>query len=246
MTKDSIHREIKLILDKIKIQNENLEKERGKISMLETDILRKYCIDLYDLINQIQHVKIENDEIQIIKEPVKNEEKLPELKPIEYVEKVIIIENTEKIEVNEQKNWDPPKFEPIKEKPVVQEIKFDEKPVYNEESNTKTNNTVFENKKTSIHETISVRSESKEMIEKYANTKIDKIITAIDISKRFELQQNLFKSDNHSFTDAINRIENSGNLETALRIFDHLAKLHHWDLKNELVKEFKSFIYRRY
>lgn len=237
MTKDSIHKQISLILEKFKAQNENLEKEKGKISQLETDLLRKYCIDLYDLISQINQAS----------EPEKVEEKPVEI-PVkeEYFKPKTLTETEKAIEVKEEKKWDPPKFEPVNEKPKTMELPLEEKPVVKETQTTVIDVISETSKKTALHETLSNATEKKEMIEKYANSKISKIIDAIDISKRFELQHNLFKSDNRSFSDSINNLENAGSLEMALKIFDHLASRYHWDSKNELVKEFKSFIYRKY
>ena len=239
MTKDSIHNQISLILAKFKVQNENIEKEKGKISQLETDLLRKYCIDLYDLVNQI------NSDLA---EETKKEEKITEPKLIkdELFMSKTIAETEKAIETKEPKTWDPPKFEPVNEKPKTPEIQFEEKEKIEEKPQLIIDELSDKSKKTSLHETLVNTSEKKEMIEKYANSKISRILEVIDISKRFELQHNLFKSDNRAFTDSINNLENAGNLESALRIFESLSTRYHWDPKNNLVKELKSFIYRKY
>lgn len=255
MTKDNIHQEIKKLIEKIKVQNEHLEKEKGNIHALETDLLRKYCMDLYDLINCFQTSLTSELNLPITKPTQEAKEEIveiaePEVQNIEEKLPEVIVKTDsepEKItETKEQKLWDPPKFEPINEKPKTNELLKENLPKQENTAKPVINETNLNNNKSTLHETISKSAEANEMFEKFANSKIDKIINSIDISKRFELQQNLFKSDNRSFTDAINRLESSGNLETALRIFDHLAKLHHWDLKNELVKELKSLVYRRY
>lgn len=255
MTKDNIHQEIKNLIEKIKVQNEHLEKEKGNIHALETDLLRKYCMDLYDLINCFQNDLINKINLPVEKTTQGTKEEIieiakPDVQNIEEKLKEVIVKTvseSDKItETKEQKLWDPPKFEPINEKSKTNELFNENSPKQENSIKTVINETNTNNTKSTLHETISKSAEANEMFEKFANSKIDKIINSIDISKRFELQQNLFKSDNRSFTDAINRLESSGNLETALRIFDHLAKLHHWDLKNELVKELKSLVYRRY
>ena len=255
MTKDNIHQEIKKLIEKIKVQNEHLEKEKGNIHALETDLLRKYCMDLYDLINSFESNLIDKINLPIAKPTSETKEetlKIVESDELNIEEKlpdvvVKTISESEKITENKEQNlWNPPKFEPINEKPKTNELNIDNSTKPENKQQVVINELSEQYKKSTLHDTISKSDETKEMLEKFANSKIDKIIASIDISKRFELQQNLFKSDNRSFTDAINRLEKSGNLETALRIFDHLAKLHHWDMKNELVKELKSLVYRRY
>ncbi|NUM32310.1 MAG: hypothetical protein HUU47_08300 [Bacteroidetes bacterium] len=237
MSKESIHNQIRSILEKFKVQNENLEKEKGKISQLEIDLLRKYCIDLYDLANDLS----KTDEPS--KETPKKDE--PPVKEV-FFEPKTLSETEKSIETKEVKTWDPPKFEPINEKAKAIEIPFEAKTEDKEKTSAIIDVINETNKKTALHETFSNTREKKEMVEKFANSKISKIIDAIDISKRFELQHNLFKSDNRSFTDSINSLENAGSIDMALKIFDHLAARYHWDTKNDLVKEFKSFIYRKY
>jgi hypothetical protein len=279
MKRKELHSQIEVLLEKLAANNKNLSVHEGKFSQLETDLLRKQCIELYDAINQLhlanmmsrEEPKVAAEQIiapliepePFIEPPVKDnilpiveieqEVEIPELevitKPEPLFEKIapepeLVIEKPEVLEVPLKTNpskFDAPKFEPIADKPIKpapQKLITEEKSVLDRISETSTN--------TSLHETISSKKEENELSHRFANSKIEKIKDAIDISKRFELQSNLFGGDSHAYNISMSELENSENKEVCLELFSRFATRYHWSQDNELALELKSFVYRKY
>lgn len=273
MNRKELHSQIDTLLDKLAANNTMLKTHEGKFSQLETDLLRKQCIELYDAINQLhlanmmdKNIKpeVEVSKLEVIKkEPeLKKTETKPEpeaIKENKIVDPVVsetllnkepesieIIEEKEVVKVIEQKSkptFDAPKFVPIVEKPapVIAPPKaavIEEKSVLDKISETKSN--------TTLHETISSKKEENELSHRFANSKIAKIKDAIDISKRFEMQSNLFGGDSNAYNISISELEIAGDKESALELFNRFSTRYHWKADNELALELKSFIYRRY
>lgn len=279
MKRKELHSQIEVLLEKLAANNKNLSVHEGKFSQLETDLLRKQCIELYDAINQLHLANMmSRDEPKVAAEPIiappiepepfveppvkdnilpiveiEEEVEIPELevitKPEPLFEKIalepeLVIEKQEVLEVPLKTNpskFDAPKFEPIADKPIKpapQKLITEEKSVLDRISETSTN--------TSLHETISSKKEENELSHRFANSKIEKIKDAIDISKRFELQSNLFGGDSHAYNISISELENSENKEVCLELFNRFATRYHWDHDNELAMELKSFVYRKY
>lgn len=279
MKRKELHSQIEVLLDKLAANNKNLSVHVGKFSQLETDLLRKQCIELYDAINQLHlanmmsrdEPKIEAEPIiaspiepePFIEPPVKDnilpiveieeEVAIPELevitKPEPLFEKIapepeLVIEKPEVLEVPIKTNpskFEAPKFEPIADKPIKQappKLITEEKSVLDRISETSAS--------TSLHETLASKKEENELSHRFANSKIEKIKDAIDISKRFELQSNLFGGDSHAYNISISELENAENKEVCLELFSRFATRYHWSQDNELALELKSFVYRKY
>lgn len=273
MNRKELHSQIDSLLDKLAANNTMLKMREGKFSQLETDLLRKQCIELYDAINQLHLVNMMDKNIKpdaeaiklevVKKEPeLKKEEPKPEPEPVKEdvteepkISETIITKEPETIEITEEKEvikvaeqksqptFDAPKFVPIVEKPapVIVPPKvavIEEKSVLDKISETKSN--------TTLHETISSKKEENELSHRFANSKIAKIKDAIDISKRFEMQSNLFGGDSNAYNISISELEIAGDKESALELFNRFSTRYHWKADNELALELKSFIYRRY
>ncbi len=279
MKRKELHGQIEVLLEKLAANNKNLSVHEGKFSQLETDLLRKQCIELYDAINQLHLANMmSRDEPRVaaeqiiapliepepfIEPPVKDnilpiveieeEVEIPELevitKPEPLFEKIapepeLVIEKQEVLEVPIKTNpskFDAPKFEPIVEKPIKtppQLLIAEEKSVLDKISET--------NVKSTLHETISSKKEENELSHRFANSKIEKIKDAIDISKRFELQSNLFGGDSHAYNISISELESAEGKEVCLELFNRFATRYHWKQDNELAMELKSFVYRKY
>jgi hypothetical protein len=281
MKRKVLHSQIEVLLEKLAANNKNLSGHEGKFSQLETDLLRKQCIELYDAINQL-HMEnmMSSGDRQVIVEPavspiiepepfieppvkdnilptieIEEEAEIPELEaiaksePEPFFEKImpepeLVIEKPEVLEVPIKTNpskFDAPKFEPIADKPIKptpQKLITEEKSVLDRISETSTN--------TSLHETISSKKEENELSHRFANSKIEKIKDAIDISKRFELQSNLFGGDSHAYNISISELESAEGKEVCLELFNRFATRYHWKPDNELAMELKSFVYRKY
>ena len=254
MNRSQLHIQIDSLLEKLVANNTFLKGHEGKFSQLETDLLRKQCIELYDAINQLhltnmmdkgqktvegetikeqekKETEPHNDDVKELVSSVKEQQS----KPVSDLAK-------EGKETNPSPAFDIPKFVPIVEKPTavidVPKKNVEEKSVLDKINETKKN--------TTIQDSISIKKEEQELAHRFANSKITKIKDAIDISKRFEIQSNLFRSDSTYYNQAINDLENAENKLSALDIFDELVIKYHWGHDNELAQELKSFIYRKF
>ena len=326
MKRSELHVQIDLVLEKLIANNKNLSIQPGKFSQLETDMLRKQCIELYDFINQLhmanvldkpviqpeiiqqkefvtmnEGIKVEKNEPEIEIEKkvdfpvieIKSEPEVRKLEPILKAEFIVAddetkaadsisesnvnlpkpeaislpidnlkieekpieatinvkIERTKEETVSELKKqlshpiFDAPKFVPIAEKEVnsiappkksIQE----EKSVLDKISEVKTEKT--------LHETITIKKLEKELSHGFSNSRISKIKDAIDISKRFEIQTRLFGEDSNAYNISINELENAGNIDGALQLFNLFSKRYHWEPNDELTQELKSFLHRKY
>lgn len=134
-------------------------------------------------------------------------------------------------------------FVSIEEK-VVQNHKPVHKPVSTDKSVL---DKLSENEvKPTVHDVTKSSKTEKVLSETFLNFRISRIVDAIDISKRFELQNNLFGRDPQVYLNAIQTLEKSANLSEAMNHFNTFGKNYHWDFKDELVEELKSFIQRKY
>lgn len=335
MNKALLHNVIKTLLEKMSEQNKMLSQHKGQFSQIETDLLRKHCLELYEAIGQLNllnsnasHLNLvppmdvekesynekqssEEEELNDNSEPeplsIREEEPEliidntpeittepepePELEPVtqdpviqEPVELVSDIhEETEDVMITVQppletiREESSPRFIPVKkqkpevvepiiseepivvEKPVKESIKpqfipIEEKPAPVYIPPTKTINTEksvldkisHEQKTKTIHDHISSKNEEKLLHDTFPNSKIASIPSAIDISKRFEIQNNLFGGQSQAYSQAIRSLEDAGDKRTALEVFQSFVTRLNWDSDSELVKEFKSLIYRRY
>jgi len=310
MNRALLHNVIKTLLEKMSDQNKMLTNHDGSFSQIETDLLRKHCLELYEAIGQLHLLNINSKSINSIPEmpkvedePTENNQEEPKQEEDDIEEPVqeiiahaepikeeleIFIEEDETIETQteiipepeliEELPEDPkPRFIPVKkllqeemesakteeitvpektkvENIVPQFIPIEEKPapVYVapiqkvKEEKSVLDKISQEQKSKTIHDHISSKNEEKLLHDLFPNSKIATIPSAIDISKRFELQNNLFGGQSHAYSQAIKSLEEAGNKNLALDAFDTLAQKLNWDTDSELVKEFKSFVYRKY
>ncbi len=273
MKRNELHNQIESLLEKLTANNKNLSVHEGKFSQLETDLLRKQCIELYDVINQLHllnmmdkssqpaiNLQTKETEIKEIKiEEVKAEPRLePVIKeeiptPVMEMEaeikepEIVSIPEPEipkpVVEIKSTPSYEPQRFEPVAEKPIVvtpppASLKIDEKSVLDKIGENNANAT--------LHESFSTKNEENELSHRFANSKIESIKSAIDISKRFELQSNLFEGDSNAYNNSLGEMDNASNKEAALSLFNNFASKYHWKQDNELALELKSFIYRKH
>ena len=254
MNRTQLHTQIDSLLEKLSTNNTFLKGYEGKFSQLETDLLRKQCIELYDAINQLHLTNMMDKSKKTVEGETKNEQekseaephivdiKESELPPEVLQSKPVSDLEKEETEPKSKPVFDIPKFVPIVEKPaaVIEPPKkiVEEKSVLDKMNETK--------KSTTLHDSISIKKEEQELAHRFANSSITKIKDAIDISKHFEIQSNLFRSDSAFYNQAINDLENAESKLSALDIFDELSARYHWGQENELAQELKSFIYRKF
>jgi len=329
MNRTDIHNQIDNLIQRLESNHEALKTNKGDRSLLEIDILRKLCIDLYEQINQLrllnklpitpeplrfiedeleenEDIDIELEHQEYIKIPDVTELLIPQIEdepllPLQEIEptldeeiyeevqeplipEIVQVENnhveidlepeedelepeaevkteseTEHVDILQEivaepvkvtvvekvsRDYESLKFIPIVEKPVPV-FSTPLKPI-NDEKSVLEKVSEQQRDTSSIHQSISIPKDEKELLEKFLSAKIAKITNAIDISKRFELQNNLFGGDSQSYSRAVLALEEAETKEKALTIYTELASKYKWDKENELVQELKSFIYRKY
>lgn len=79
------------------------------------------------------------------------------------------------------------------------------------------------------------------------NTKLESIKKGISISKRYEVQNELFGNDPQVYNEAIQTLDTQNNLEEAMDYFDNTLMVYHqWEEDNALVEEIRELLLRRY
>jgi hypothetical protein len=168
-------------------------------------------------------------------------EVVPEPVVVPEIKQIVIEPEPKKVIELEEKSYDMPKFVPVAgpapiKKPVPKS-QNEEKSLLEKISANQTN--------TSLHDAISSKKEDLGD-HNFSSFKISKITEAIDISKRFELQNNLFGGNSQHYAQSINLLEVAKNKFDALEEFNRLAEQFHWDPKDELVQELKNYINRKF
>lgn len=274
MNKNAIHRSIQSISMRMDSLNSELMERSGPISSLELDLLKTQCIQLYDLILQLGDEKAQNliEEIKsgsVIKEvketekeeipvmpkaEVEEKENEPLNEPInlftEYRSAFVPVSKGESGNQNAEKSdsgviqmEELSGFQALEEKPKMEFVhqkhsKNEEKSVLEKISSTETSR--------SIHDKLYSGKEENELHKMFPFTKINRIANAIDISKRFEIQNNLFGGQSDAYQNSIRSLDLAETKEEAFEEFDRIADAHNWNSEDELVKELKSFIYRKF
>ncbi len=98
MKRNELHNQIDLLLEKLIVNNKNLSAHEGKFSQLETDLLRKQCIELYDAINQLHLVNMMDKSSQPVINLQTKEAEIKEIKR-EEVKAEPILEPVIKVEI---------------------------------------------------------------------------------------------------------------------------------------------------
>lgn len=296
MNRAVLHHVIKTLTGRISEQNQMLMEEKGSYSAIETDLMKKQCIELYEAICTLHRLPVDPERTESLQAPPTAvpaetgetqtevlEDGLPDVaepsaepespvitdsiaeptdipvEPIQQIEsiqtelsKFIPVNKTNDVlpDINanpepgkEDKQESEPQFVPVENKT--------EPPVKKQSPKQEPEKTVLDkigsekNSKT-IHDHLASSKEEKELHQHFPNSKIASIPSAIDISKRFEIQNNLFGGQSHVYAQAIKSLDSAADKDEALRVFDSLAVHHYWNTEEELVKELKSLIYRKF
>lgn len=247
MDKKKLHHEIENLIERIAFLNEDFT-NKDDISQLEIDVLRKYCIDLYDVVNKLGLAsKISQAQKKKSAEPAKfekvvNEEKKdsepilgvieeePQLEPTTPQIKEPIIEAPQPIVVEPkiEEKIEPKIIEPVKELPKEPQDKM-----------------IPLETQRFISSLMDSGNSNKSLFEKYKTSPIDSVSQGISVLKRFEYQSGLFKGNVEAYNSFLNQIETAGSLTNAVKILNDNKKLFNWE--DEILEaEINTLVYRRY
>lgn len=243
----------------------------AKLNRMDTDLLKKYALDLYEHIVWLErsssttvHAASMEDVIPSLNPAIKPPVSEPAVKldppntqpakpPVAEthanppaVEPVPIIEKKP-----EPKIETPPvaekKPEPVVETPVAEqtaEVKVEPQPITPPPVAEKTK-PVEPPKETALYERLQ-QSEQKDLAHKMQQTPIADLKKAISINKKFEFINQLFKGDHEAYTKAIHYINGLSNVSEATTFFNQLKAQFEWDEENKLFIELADLVRRRF
>ncbi|HYG16321.1 MAG TPA: hypothetical protein VEC12_11255 [Bacteroidia bacterium] len=236
----------------------------AKLNRLDTDLLKKYALDLYEHIVLLErsssstvHATSMEDVIPSLKPTIQPPVSEPSVKldpPNTQPAKPPVAETTatppavEPLPVIEKhpepKIETPPAAEKQPEpkvEPPAAETKPEPKPVPAAEKSRP----VETSKETSLYERLQ-QPEQNDLAHKMQQTPIGDLKKAISINKKFEFINQLFKGDHEAYTKAIHYINGLGNVSEATTFFNQLKTQFEWDEENKLYVELADLIRRRF
>jgi len=250
MTIQELHQKIDSTLNHIQYLNSDFDQRNAEISQLELDLMRKYCIELYDLVNKMGlAAKVKNAQLKMAHTPPEKETKKEMVaEPQQVVEekKVIEPESTLNEVVDEF-----PKKEEKKLEQVVEKVMLNETPIVETPAKKVVNPIAQQDKMSSpdsqefVKKILQSTTSNQSLFEKYKSSPISSVTKAISVLKRFEFQSALFKSDVDAYNEFIASLEHAGSLTKAVEVF-HVGKRNYQWEEEALELEIMTLIYRRY
>ncbi len=265
MTKEEIHQEIADLLKLMEINNNRLALN-ASTAEIDVQQMRTHVLRLYTLLDQYA---ISEDEPEVIMEEPEVEEPKPEpiitaKKPVRKKRKLKFTPEMveapkveEKVEV-EQVIEEPVAEEPIVEQPdvqeVVEEVVEEIQDVVVEVPKPEPTPEVKPQKEKKKAKKSEKKTSSKtssgaggDIYHKLKNTKLESIKKGISISKRYEIQNELFGNDAGLYNQSIQTLDTATNLDEAVDFFENtLMAERQWDEEDTLVEELRNLLERRY
>lgn len=256
MTREEIHQEIAELLKLIEINNNRMYLNDADMA-IDGEALRTNIIQLYNLYNILATATNEapvREDKPVVKKPEVVDESVVEEKPKEekpapkprFVpkEKVAEREVVPEPEVIPEPTPEPesvaePIPEPIVEEPTPTPVSEPEPEPVAEQPAPKPE------KKKEVRP--AVMPEMNDVYARLKNTKLDSIKKGISISKRYEIQNELFGNDPELYNISIKTLDTRESLEDALDYLEgDLMVKHNWEEEDSLVEELKTLLIRRY
>ena len=88
--------------------------------------------------------------------------------------------------------------------------------------------------------------EDNSLASQYAGGKLDSLIGAFGLNQRLSFINNLFDGSSELFSDAIKVLDSQNSIDEAAAKAEAMATEHEWDLEEENVLEFMTYLKRRY
>lgn len=248
--------------DLIKKISEGLSSAHFSLNLIEKDLLRKQCLELYEqllmldaqqelLLEQavvkekqpepvlpVAEVHVEEPEVKEISSP-----QVPDVTSLslsfDFTEKVEEVKDEELVEAstdNSEETIEAPLFSGA---PVETETP---EPV--QESHTIEE--VVEQEELRLNEKISKAGDKKLFMDKMMFTPIDNIKSHITLNKKVAFIIGLFNQEGDDYNKAIDQLNTADNLQAALDIYHMLKTRYAWNAEQDLVKELEVLVRRRY
>lgn len=248
--------------DLIKKISEGLSSAHFSLNLIEKDLLRKQCLELYEqllmldvqpesLLEQavvkekqpepvlpVAEVHIEEPEEKEISSP-----QVPDVTPsslsFDFTEEVEEVKEEELVETSVNNSEKTIEASVFSQTPV--EIGTPE-PVL--ESHTIEE--VVEQEELRLNEKISKAADKKLFMDKMMFTPIDNIKSHITLNKKVAFIIGLFNQEGDDYNKAIDQLNTADNLQAALDIYHMLKTRYAWNAEQDLVKELEVLVRRRY
>jgi len=275
MNKQSIHQQIDSLLKLLATQHETMKESKQPIPQMEMDIMLQNLRQLYEAALMLNHTNALSslDEVKAaVTQKILAEKRMIELKTAGHKEEEKHDDRIEKIEAmlseslkEEDKAGSPAKKEDIhlmdeviaktisSEHSVLEEKK--EKSIKTKKISTGIN-TLFEDAPTlgdkyedgeSLHEHIAPKAANKSVTHNQQHKPIRDLKAAIGINEKFLLINQLFDGNLQDYTNAIEKLNSSPDLESAKKyIVTELVPKFNWDDDNHHVKNFLDLVERRF
>lgn len=248
--------------DLIKKISEGLSSAHFSLNLIERDLLRKQCLELYEqlLVLDVQPESLLEQAVVKEKQP---EPVLPvaEVHIEEHEEKEVSIPQVPDVtpsslsfdftevveEVIEEELFDTPanNSEKTIEAPLFSEASVEtETPEPVQESHTIEE--VVEQEELRLNEKISKAGDKKLFMDKMMFTPIDNIKSHITLNKKVAFIIGLFNQEGDDYNKAIDQLNTADNLQAALDIYHMLKTRYAWNAEQDLVKELEVLVRRRY
>ncbi|GEM_PF-2405079 len=248
--------------DLIKKISEGLSSAHFSLNLIEKDLLRKHCLELYEqlLMLDVQPESLLEQAVVKEKEPEpvlplaevhieEPEEKeisspqVPDVTPsslsFDFTEEVEEVKEEELVETSANNSEKTIEASVFSQTPV--EI---ETPELVQESHTIEE--VVEQEELRLNEKISKAGDKKLFMDKMMFTPIDNIKSHITLNKKVAFIIGLFNQEGDDYNKAIDQLNTADNLQAALDIYHMLKTRYAWNAEQDLVKELEVLVRRRY
>lgn len=218
MEKHKIRKEIAELINSIKQHSDEIG-DKKHIPQLELEVILKKIAALYEksiVFNYLNSQNTLENEIAKLIEPKVNIE-----------EKIMVEISKAEEKVKEEIIAVEITPEPVKEPEPVAEVKKE----------------IIEPPKV---EALQVQVEKPKTAVNIQKPSISDIKTAIGINDRFQFSNDLFQGNMQEYDIAIQQLNASENLDSAMVYFNSLQKLYNWDMEQDTAKRLLELVERRY
>ncbi|MCX6290506.1 MAG: hypothetical protein NT126_01925 [Bacteroidetes bacterium] len=255
MNRQSIHQQVDLLLKTLAEQHEKLKSSSGTIPHLELDIILQNTRQLYEAILLLNHHNALSslDEVKAaVTQRILAEKRMFEKKTEES------LKATQEKKEPEKEIHPPVTMEEVMVKTSAAEEAETkkEKAIKPKKISGGVNVTLFGDAHSlgdnfhdeeTVHEHIAAKASSKTVAEKLHHKPIVDLKAAIGINEKFLFINQLFDGNLQDYSEAIDKINNAGNLDAAKQLIAaDLASRFNWPDQDEHVKHFKELVERRF
>lgn len=248
--------------DLIKKISEGLSSAHFSLNLIEKDLLRKHCLELYEQLlmldvqpeSLLEQVVVKEKEPEPvlplaevhIEEPEEKEISSPQVPDVtpsslsfDFTEEVEEVKEEELVETSANNSEKTIEASVFSQTPL--EI---ESPELVQESHTIEE--VVEQEELRLNEKISKAGDKKLFMDKMMFTPIDNIKSHITLNKKVAFIIGLFNQEGDDYNKAIDQLNTADNLQAALDIYHMLKTRYAWNAEQDLVKELEVLVRRRY